>query len=337
MTSFLSRRRMLTGSVALGLGASLGTAGCNSTAETPSLAGPSGAGSGFPVTVEHKYGSTTVPAAPQRIVSVGLTEQDTLFALGLTPVAVTEWYGDRPHAIWPWAEQAAAGAKPEVLSTADGLQLERIGALEPDLILGTNAGLSSADYARLSEFAPTIANRGGFDSDNFEPWTVQTELIGNAVGKAAETTKLITDLRDRFARAAADHPQFAGKKAVFLQAPYYEGKAIAYQDGLSTAFLTDLGFVIPPVINEYATDGGQAQIPVEKLDILDEADVLVWATEDDKARAELARNELFGRLRAVREGHSIYTGGVLAAAIYFATVLSLPYVLDTLVPMLETP
>lgn len=326
---------MLTGSVALGLAASLGTTGCNSTADTPPGPDQTGGGAGFPVTVEHKYGTTTVEAAPQRIVTVGLTEQDTLFALGLAPIAATEWYGERPHTIWPWAEQAAAGAKPEVLSNADGLQFERIGALAPDLIIGTNAGLSSADYGRLSEFAPTIANRGGFESDYFEPWTVQTELIGHAVGKAAETQQLITDLRDRFTKTAADHPEFAGKKAVFLQAPYYEGKAIAYQDGLSTAFLTDLGFVIPPEINEYASEGGQAQLPVEKLDVLDVADVLVWATEDDKARAELARNELFGRLRAVREGHSVYTGGVLAAAIYFATVLSLPYVLDTLVPLLK--
>lgn len=124
---------------------------------------------------------------------------------------------------------------------------------------------------------------------------------------------------------------------MFLHAPFYEGRAIAHQGGLSTAFLTDLGFVIPPELDEFATEGGQAQIPVEKPDVLNTADVLIWATEDDKARGELAENELFNRLRAVREGHSIYTGGVLAAAIYFATVLSLPYVLDTLVPLLELP
>ncbi len=117
---------------------------------------------------------------------------------------------------------------------------------------------------------------------------MQTELIGNAVGQPAETEKLITGLRDRFRQAATDHPEFAGKKAVFLRAPYYEGKAIAYQDGLSTAFLTDLGFVIPPEIDEYATEGGQAKIPVETLDVLEVADVLIWATEYDKARGELA-------------------------------------------------
>ncbi len=76
-------------------------------------------------------------------------------------------------------------------------------------------------------------------------------------------------------------------------------------------------------------------IPVEKLDLLDVADVLIWATEDAKAKAELEKNKLFGRLRAVREGRSLYTGSELAGAIYFSTVLSLPYVADTLVPQLQ--
>ena len=61
-------------------------------------------GLGVPVVVEHRYGETTVPAEPQRVVSVGLTEQDTLLQLGVVPLAVTEWYGDQPFATWPWAE-----------------------------------------------------------------------------------------------------------------------------------------------------------------------------------------------------------------------------------------
>jgi len=42
---------------------------------------------------------------------------------------------------------------------------------------------------------------------------------------------------------------------------------------------------------------------------------------------------LFTSLSAVQAGRSIYTGGELAAAIYFTTPLSLPYVLDSLVPL----
>ena len=35
------------------------------------------------VTIEHKYGSTTVPETVERVVTVGLVEQDALLALGV--------------------------------------------------------------------------------------------------------------------------------------------------------------------------------------------------------------------------------------------------------------
>ncbi|HEY5821489.1 MAG TPA: ABC transporter substrate-binding protein [Propionibacteriaceae bacterium] len=331
----LTRRRLLaaTGTLAA---ASLLSA-CNSSSTTPVevAANASPSGTGFPVAVTHKYGVTEVLTPPQRIVTVGLTEQDTLLALGHRPVGVTEWYGKQPSAVWPWARTALGDAQPEVLSTADGFQLEKIGALVPDLIIGTNSGMTKQDYASLSKLAPTIANSGNYDSDYFEPWTIQTSQIGAAVGRPAEAAQLIADIQRRYRDAAAAHPQFANQKAVFLQAPYYEGNAIAYQDGLGTDFITDLGFTVPKEIDAYATEDGQAYLPVEKLDVLDVADVLIWATENDAARAELEKNKLFGQLRAVREGCSLYTGAELSGAIYFSTVLSLPYILDTLLPQLE--
>ena len=40
---------------------------------------------------------------------------------------------------------ALGAAKPTVLSNKDGFQFERIAALRPDLIIGTNAGIKRAD------------------------------------------------------------------------------------------------------------------------------------------------------------------------------------------------
>lgn len=62
----------------------------------------------FPVTIEHRYGSTTIPDEPQRVVTVGLTDHDAALALGVTPVATTEWVVPRPGNIFPWAEDALA-------------------------------------------------------------------------------------------------------------------------------------------------------------------------------------------------------------------------------------
>ncbi|HCB07901.1 MAG TPA: ABC transporter substrate-binding protein, partial [Nocardioides bacterium] len=85
--------------------------------------------------VTHKYGETTVDEEPVRVVSVGVTEQDILMQLGVVPVGVTEWYGEQPFATWPWAQELLGDAEPEVLSTADGFEMERIAALQPDLIV----------------------------------------------------------------------------------------------------------------------------------------------------------------------------------------------------------
>jgi iron complex transport system substrate-binding protein len=293
-----------------------------------------GATDTFPVTVTHDLGETVVPTVPARVVSVGVTEQDFLLALGVVPVAVTDWYGDQPHAIWPWALEALGDAEPPVLlNDVDGFDFVQIASLDPDLIVGTNAGMTEADYAKLSEIAPTIANVPG--TGYFAAWQDQLALIAAAVGRSARGGELTATIEGLFADAAAAHPELDGKRAIFLQGAAYDGSVIASQDGLGTEFLTDLGLVVPSDIDEFVVEGEQAYIPVERLDVLNAADVLIWGTEDDgEAQAALEAIPGFANLEAVRAGRSIYTGPVLAGAIYFSSPLSQPYVVQELVPQI---
>ncbi|WP_080737361.1 ABC transporter substrate-binding protein [Rhodococcoides fascians] len=297
--------------------------------------GPSSNSSAFPVTIEHAFGETVVPEEPTRIVVAGYTEQDTVLALGVIPVGVTEWYGDQPYATWPWAQAALGDAQPEVLSNDDGFETEKIAALEPDLIIATNAGLTADTYDTLSDIAPTLAQSDA-STAYFEPWDVQAEKIGRALGQKTEVDALIDGVNQKFADAAAAHPEFAGKKAIFLQNAFYEGKAIAYQDGLSTDFLTKLGFAIPDDIDAYVPADGSAQasIPLENLSVLNVADVLIWGTEGPGDRAQLEKEAVYNALEPVQDGNLVFTDGVTAGAIYFTSVLSLPYVIDKLTPAL---
>ena len=320
------------------LGAACGDDGAPSSevSSEPSSPGVEESGSDtFPITVEHALGTTEVPAAPARVVTVGVTEHDTVLALGVTPVGVTDWYGDQPFATWPWAQDELGSAEPEVLSSADGLQYERIAALEPDLIIGTNAGLDETMYEQLSAIAPTIAHPAGSEA-YFAPWDQQALLVGQALGLESEVQNLIDDIKSQFAEAADEHPEFAGTDIIFLQNAFYDGEAIAYQDGLSTAFLTDLGFTIPSDLAPFERDGegAQAFIPLEELSVLDTADVLLWATEAPGDRAALEAQPLYSSLDAVKDGRLVFTDGVTAGAIYFTSVLSLPFVLEHLVPAL---
>lgn len=311
-----------------------GATGPSTTATATTVDAESGE---FPVAIEHAFGETVVPAEPTRVVVAGYTEQDTVLALGVVPVGVTEWYGDQPYATWPWARAELGDAQPEVLSnTGEGLQTERIAALDPDLIIATNAGLTAETYSTLSDIAPTLAQSDA-STAYFEPWDVQAEKIGRALGKKTEVDDVVNGVNQQFADAAAAHPEFADKTAVFLQNAFYEGKAIAYQDGLSTDFLTKLGFVIPDDINAYvpADGGGQASIPLENLSVLESADVLVWGTENPGDRAQLEKEPVYNALEPVQDGNLVFTDGVTAGAIYFTSVLSLPHVIDKLVPALS--
>lgn len=327
------RTRRFIRSTAAALTAGLLLSACATSSDTASDEASSSSDGVFPVRVEHEFGETEIESEPQRVVVVGYTEQDTLLALGVKPVAVTEWYGEQPYATWPWAQEALGDAKPEVLAADDGFQYERIAALDPDLIVGTNAGLDSETYAKLTEIAPTIAQSGDY-TGYFEPWDVQARNIGTALGKKAEVEELIDGIADKFAETKSAHPEFEGKKAIFLQNAFYDGAAIAYQNGLSTDFLTDLGFVVPSEIDAFAPPegGGQANIPLENLSVLNVADVLLWATESPEDRTTLEKEPVYQNLDAVEENKLVFTDGVTAGAIYFTSLLSLPYVIDKLAP-----
>jgi len=312
----------------------LAATGC---AAIPVESGPASGSGDFPVTIEHAFGETVVPAEPKRVVTVGVTEQDTVLALGVIPVGVTDWYGDQPYATWPWAQDELGDGKPVVLTTTDGLQFEKIAELEPDLIIGTNAGLTEDDYTTLSAIAPTLAHDADYPV-YFEPWDIQAIAIGTALGKKAEIEDIIADIRAQFADAAAANPEFEGVPTIFLQNAFYDGSAIAYQEGLSTAFLTDLGLTVPKDLDPFVSPDccGQAYIPMEELSVLNSGKVLLWATEAPEDRTALEAEPLYRELEAVKNGSLVFTDSETAGAIYFSSVLSLPYVLEQLVPALKS-
>ena len=301
--------------------------------EEPGEAKVAAADGPFPVTVEHKFGTTTVEATPKRIAIVGLTEQDTVLALGFKPIATTEWYGEQRYAVWPWAKEALGDAKPTVLSNVDGFEFEKIATLRPDLIIGTNSGMKKGDYAKLSAIAPTIASAKG-STDYFSPWAQQTETIAKALGKEAEGRALVRSIKDEYAKAAAEHPEFDGKTITFSQNGFYSGSIYTYPDGLNTEFLTYLGFTINPKITARAgKPGEQVGVTAELLGVLD-ADVILFATEKPSDIPALEKVATFNRLKAVAGHRAVFTDGVLTGAIYFISPLSLPYVLDRLTPQL---
>ena len=154
------------------------------------------------------------------------------------------------------------------------------------------------------------------------------------MGREDDGQQLVDDVSARYAEVAAAHPEWEGRSATFSQGAPYDGQLYVYPDGLSTDFLTDLGFEISPALDEYVPEAGsQALISAENVDLL-EADVVVWATEGQEQLDQLQDFSTVAQLPAVAENRSVYTDATLAGAIYFDTPLAHQYLLDRLVPMI---
>jgi iron complex transport system substrate-binding protein len=286
----------------------------------------------FPVTIEHKYGSTTIDAEPTRVVSVGFNDQDALLALGVIPVGIRDWYGEQPFAVWPWAQDELGDAEPVVLSP-NGVELnvEAVAALDPDLIVGIYSGMTESEYDLLSTIAPTIAQPSEF-IDYGTPWQEQTRIVGRAVGKAELAEDLVTSIEDRYASIQTEHPEFVG--ATSAVAFSFEGSPGAYTSSdVRSRLLADLGFVIPPDFDEIAGDAFFASFSAEELELLD-LDTVVWIVGDDLALDAILELPLRQSLAFATEGREVFANFELSGAFSFSSPLSIPYLLDELVPKL---
>lgn len=260
------------------------------------------------VTVSHVFGETTVPEPPKRVVCAGYTGQDDLLALGVVPIAVTDWFGDQPYAVWPWARAKLGAAKPVVLRLDDGIPVEQIAGLRPDLIVATNAGVDADTYAKLSAIAPTVPQSDG--DAFFEPWKQQAAAIGQAVHQGDRMQSLVDAVDTGFADVASAHPRFADKKVLLLSGRLGRGSVLV-STGWRTDFLTRMGLHV---------------VDASRTPVLHDADVLIWTTESDDERTALQADP---EIAAVAN-RSVFTTVDLAAAIAFASPLSYPLVAEQL-------
>ena len=311
-----------------------GLVGCSASAdETTETSSTGEADEAFPVTIEHTFGETTIEEQPERIVVLGWSAQDTVYALGLEPVGMPAYaYGGGDDGVLPWNEDLVDPEVTTLLDTADGPPLEAIAALQPDVILAPYEGFEEPVYDSLSGIAPTVAYPG-------EPWTTpwreQTRMIGEALGRSAEAEELITEADDRVAEIAAEHPEFEG-----LTFAYTSMGAEALYLYLPTdprvQLIEDLGFTVAPAVEELG--GGSensfyAQLALESAPDI-ESDVIVGFA-DGLSADEVAALPIYSRVPAIADDAAVLIDDEgFGAAVSSVSVLSLPYALDQLVDQL---
>ncbi|RIQ11393.1 iron-siderophore ABC transporter substrate-binding protein [Jiangella rhizosphaerae] len=304
----------------------------------PDPSADAGAGE-FPASVEHRYGTTELSEAPERIVTLGFSDQDAVLAFGVAPVAVTDWYGEYEHATWPWAQDELGDAEPVVLNQGafTGMQdfdYETIAELEPDLIIGLYTGMTQEEYDTLSVIAPTVASSPDYPEYGM-PWQETTRMVGQILGQAGRAEELIAEIDQQFADAAAAHPEFEGVEMVVAE-QFEPGSSFARSaTDPRTVFMTQLGFVLPADIAELAGDLDGAPISDELMTQLDR-ELLIWNVgHDDTLREQIEAKPLYDQLQVVQDGRVLFIEDPLVSgALTWSTVLSLPYALEELVPQL---
>ena len=293
-------------------------------------------GGGESVTIEHVYGSTEISGTPERIATVGWSDEGTLLELGIVPVGLAESTYASEDGYLPWDVEKIeelGGEKPTLLHTDDGIDAEEVATLEPDLILGVQSGMEESEYEQLSQVAPTIPY---LDQPWMTGWKEQSLTIGKAVGQEDEAQQLVDDTEDYIAGLAEEHPEFADKTFV-IGTVMPAGQLAFYVEGEARPeLMKQLGFTPAGVTETLEPEEGAFYgiMSMEEADTID-ADVMVmwYNTEEDQKKLE--DNSVFQQIPAVENGGYIaFTDPTIAMAVSTPNPLSLPWAMDDFIPEL---
>lgn len=317
MSEHRRRRGVAFAAVALALGGLLTACGTTDDEPAGGAAAPAPAAA-FPVTIEHKFGSTAIASEPKRVLTVGWNDQDYALALGVVPVSTREWFTEYPT--YPWVTTALGGQKLPTFSAE--INFEAIIQQRPDVILAIYETINKQTYDRLTQIAPTIIQSKDYP-DEQTPWDVQTLTTGKALGRSAQAQELVAKVTAKIDEAKKAHPEFAGKVLVVDFGPDKGTHWLLAAKDPRRALFDALGF---------AAQTDQDEISEERADLLDR-DVLFV---NGATKQAMLASPVFAKLAVVKTDRALYTTfeTALSGALAYSGPNALLYALDILVPQL---
>lgn len=278
---------LLLAVAALALGACGGSGG----SESGESGGDSGSGgSGETRTVEHAMGESQVPRNPERVVVLDTAELDSAITLGVKPVGAVE--AVEGQGFPDYLAEETEGI--ETLGSIEEPNLERIAALEPDLIL-SNSTRHEQIYDQLSEIAPTV-----FTETTGAPWRENFEVHAEALGKQQEAEQVVSDYESRIEEFKAAVPE---PRPVTSVVRFVPGDTRIYQkDNFIGTILEDAGLPRPESqdVDEFAMlNVSEEAIPDMEGDVIF---TTVYGDESETALQDITSNQLWQQLDAVQNG-----------------------------------
>nr|WP_295975201.1 iron-siderophore ABC transporter substrate-binding protein [uncultured Bacillus sp.] len=272
-------------------------------------------------TVEHAMGSTTIKGTPKRVVVLTNEGTEALLALGVKPVgAVQSWLGN------PWYDHIKDDMKGvEVVGIESEVNVEKIAALKPDLIIG-NKLRQEAVYKQLSAIAPTV-----FSETLRGDWKENFTLYAKALNLEEKGNKVLAAYDKKVADVKAKLGDKVNQTVSVVR--FMAGTSrIYYTDSFSGVIFDQLGFKRAPQqealftpenkLGKLAIEVGKEVIPKMDADYLF---YFTFAPNGDKEALNTAKewtnDSLWKNLKAVKSGHAYEVsdatwntaGGVLAA------------------------
>ncbi|WP_084215753.1 ABC transporter substrate-binding protein [Pseudonocardia spinosispora] len=280
-------------------------------------------------TVTDKFGQVTIPTEPRTIASVGRTDHDALLALGIVPTSVYQFVPTMRRGVGVWAEPKLGAVNPALVTAP--LSFEKIAALRPDLILDVQSSGDPTEYRTLSAIAPTIGLPPN-TAPNTVSWQDSTRLISTAVGRAADGDKLVTDTEQLLERTKSANPSLHGRTISILLCGAGEIDAYTTRD-VRTQLAVALGMVPSPFVLRLDQSRYYAALSAELVND-STADVILVLTRTGLSEAETLNQYPMLASPALRDRVVVVEDFNVSLALACASVLSIPYAIAGLVPLL---
>lgn len=299
--------RLLCGAAALSLTAAL--AACSSGGSAQTDDGAAASADGYPIQIEHVYGTTTIAEKPERVATVAWANHEVPLALGVVPVGMSKaaWGDDDGDGVLPWVEdrlEELGAETPVLFDETDGIDFEAVNDTNPDVILAAYSGLTEEEYRTLSKIAPVVAYPD-------TPWGTSLEdmieLDSAAIGMPQEGRELIDELHGEIEASLAAHPELDGKKLLFAYLNPSDLSKIGFYTVHDTrpGFLAGLGLPQPEIVEEESGETEEFYVELSS-DVADRfADVDVFVTYGDADGAlvkQLQADPLLSQIPAIAEG-----------------------------------
>jgi len=294
----LDRRGFLTGSLAA---SALWLSGCAS--DDPNAAAEPD-DTDATRTVTDAFGTTTIPAHPERIIADSVNTLAHLTALGVVPIGAA-----LPVDISPEYLGEEAAEVPNVVAD-DGwtINIEQALALQPDLIMAVGADYNKKNCKRYRAAMATYAYQENYAVD-VDQIKADFRALADAIGRATEADTAIAEF-DATIEQTRNRVLEAGLTDVPVGVVRFDASGfIGIRTGEPANAILDALGLEQPVWPEPDLSG-YVELSMENLDLLERAEALMVCTDDNVEIDELEvfDSPLWSGLAPVASGQAYFVG-----------------------------